>query len=224
LAYAETVEVLTGLYSSYDIADTTSVGVYSFTVLGVLENANYTVASIEDGTWIVDLRPLVIDAIDDSICAGDIPIFSFIINENGLVNGDTLSGALSVEDYLEIGTHTITQGTLTASGNYEIFFTEAILEVVDCDISVSDVTTSGLKVYPNPVSVGQKLYIDTPPEMLDGAAIEVYNMLGILIEKLTPTPALQLSIPIDSKYSEGAYMVVLKGKHGVQRVYGIVVD
>jgi len=47
----------------------------------------------------------------------------------GLVAGDTLTGALSREAGEDPGTYAITQGTLTAGDNYEITFTSAVLTI-----------------------------------------------------------------------------------------------
>ena len=57
---------------------------------------------------------------------GDVnPALTYQVGGSGLVNGDTLSGALatSATTASNVGTYGITQGTLAASSNYALNYT-----------------------------------------------------------------------------------------------------
>jgi len=75
--------------------------------------------------------------------------------------------------------------------------------------------------YPNPISVGEILYLksDIDNECLKDATIEVYDMRGRLIESFPLT----LQILIGDKYAFGVYRFILKGKDGFKKEFGIVV-
>ena len=62
------------------------------------------------------------------------PALTYQIGGSGLVNGDTLSGALatSATATSDVGIYGITQGTLAASSNYAFSFVGANLTVAPC--------------------------------------------------------------------------------------------
>ena len=68
------------------------------------------------------------------------------VGSAGLVNGDTLSGALatSATTASNVGTYGITQGTLAASGNYALNYASSNLNVTQRAITV----TADAKVAP----------------------------------------------------------------------------
>ena len=64
---------------------------------------------------------------------------TYQVGGSGLVNGDSLSGALatSATTASNVGTYGIAQGTLAASGNYALNYTSAILTVGQRAITVT---------------------------------------------------------------------------------------
>ena len=67
------------------------------------------------------------------------PALTYQVGGSGLVNGDTLSGALatSATTASNVGTYGITQGTLAASGNYALNYTSNNLTVTQRAITVT---------------------------------------------------------------------------------------
>jgi hypothetical protein len=51
--------------------------------------------------------------------------------DTGLVSGDLLSGALARDPGNTVGNYAITQGTLSASGNYALTFVGALFRIID---------------------------------------------------------------------------------------------
>ena len=71
-------------------------------------------------------------------------------NETGLVNGDTLTGALATTATTtsNVGAYGITQGTLAASSNYTLSYTGANLTVTAAALTVTANAQSGLTAPP----------------------------------------------------------------------------
>ena len=143
LANGDTESVLTFLSNSFGIDSTTLIGRYEMRVIGTLTNPNYHITSYDTGTWIVTERRLTVKAVDEIIDCGEIPILAYAIVSGSLINGDTLSGSLYVDNY-DIGIHTIQQGTLAISSNYQIIFIEGTLIVRDTDTSIWDILVNGI--------------------------------------------------------------------------------
>ena len=80
----------------------------------------------------VTQRALTVTADAKSRAYGDAnPALTYQVGGSGLVNGDTLSGALatSATTASNVGTYGIEQGTLAASGNYALNYTSTNLTV-----------------------------------------------------------------------------------------------
>jgi hypothetical protein len=80
----------------------------------------------------VTQRPLAVSADAQTRAYGDAnPALTYTIGERGLVNGDTLSGALATSATIASppGDYDITQGTLAASPNYAMIFSPNFLTV-----------------------------------------------------------------------------------------------
>ena len=143
LVNGETESVLTGISNNFPIDNTTPAGTYTLSVTGTLTNRNYNITAFDTGTWTVYKRPLTIKATDETIFYGDTPALAYEIVSGNLVNGDTLSGFLHV-DNCNTGIHTIEQGTLTAGNNYIITFMQGILTVIDTnDVSIKEIIVDG---------------------------------------------------------------------------------
>jgi len=93
-----------------------------------------------DGALTVTPRPITVTAADWSRIYGeDNPALSWTVGGRGLVNGDTLSGALATgaDAGSDVGEYTIGQGSLTASANYALSFTPGTLTVFPRAITVT---------------------------------------------------------------------------------------
>ena len=143
LANGEPGSVLTGLYNSFGINASTPPGVYTLTVEGALTNGNYTLTATATGVWTVNKRPITITAVSKTIGEGETPELEYEITSGSLVNGDVLTGALYCARPYTIGTHDITQGTLSAPAQYEVTFVPGILTVASMDVSINDVVVDG---------------------------------------------------------------------------------
>ncbi len=95
---------------------------------------NYVVTNGE-----ITAKPLTITAADETIDYGETPQLLYSITSGSLLPGEELSGSLAT-DNVEVGTHPILQGTLTAGNNYGITFVGATLTVRSVDVSVSSIT------------------------------------------------------------------------------------
>jgi hypothetical protein len=108
-----------------------NVGVYGITQ-GTLASPNYAISSFTGASLAVTSRAVTVMADAKSRAYGDAnPALTYQIGGSGLVNGDTLSGALatSATATSDVGIYGITQGTLAASSNYAFSFVGANLTV-----------------------------------------------------------------------------------------------
>ncbi|WP_106639819.1 MBG domain-containing protein [Allosphingosinicella vermicomposti] len=109
---------------------TSNVGNYAITQGGLTASGNY-VMTFKDGVLQVTPRALIVTAKNQSRQYGDAnPLLGF--DAIGLVNGDQLLGDLATEATAtsNVGAYAITQGGLTASGNYTLTFRNGSLQVV----------------------------------------------------------------------------------------------
>lgn len=116
-----------------------NVGEYVITVsLG--DNPKYDV-TVDGGAFTITAKTVTIKANDQrkTVCAVD-PELTYSVE--GLAEGDTLTGALTREAGEDMGTYSITQGTLAASGNYVIIFTGATFTIcenkVETDVNIDE--------------------------------------------------------------------------------------
>ncbi|MFJ6327309.1 MULTISPECIES: MBG domain-containing protein, partial [unclassified Rhizobium] len=106
-----------------------NVGAYAIGQ-GTLGNSNYSI-SYTGANLVINPRALTVTADALSKTYGDAnPALSYTVGGLGLVNGDTLSGALSTAagQYSNVGAYAIGQGTLDNS-NYSISYTGANLVI-----------------------------------------------------------------------------------------------
>ena len=108
-----------------------NVGAYGIRQGTLAASGNYALNYTSDDLT-VDPRALTVTADAKSRAYGDVnPALTYQVGGSGLVNGDTLSGALatSATTASNVGTYGIGQGTLAASGNYALNYTSANLTV-----------------------------------------------------------------------------------------------
>ena len=108
-----------GSVSNLSNAGTVSVNYSS----GLTSGAGYTFSGGTALTYNVTQRSLSVTANPQSMTYGNsVPVLTYTTGGLGLVNGDTLSGALATtaSNTANVGSYAITQGSLAASGNYNL--------------------------------------------------------------------------------------------------------
>ena len=106
-------------------SSTSNVGTYGITQGTLAASSNYTV-SYTGNNVTVGQRSLTVTANAQSMTYGNaVPTLTYVVGGSGLVNGDSLSGALATtaSSTSNVGTYGITQGTLAASSNYAVSYT-----------------------------------------------------------------------------------------------------
>src|SRR6202451_3579262 len=141
LTYTETGlvngDTLTGALAT-TATTTSNVGAYGITQ-GTLNNANYTI-TYDGANLTVTAAALTIAANAQTRAYGTAnPTLTY--TETGLVNGDTLTGALAttatVTSSVAGSPYAITQGTLAASSNYTLSYTGANLTVTAAALTIA---------------------------------------------------------------------------------------
>jgi hypothetical protein len=125
-------------------------------------------------------------------------------------------------------------GRVIPTGRYHIVFSENLSTCEQKYLSVQ--TISHIAAFPNPIYSGQTLYIETTEEVddLNHAVIEIYNIQGRLIETINISAGMITNarsadlqpvsrIPIDIKYSQGYYVIVLRDQNHNRKEVKIVV-
>ena len=143
-------------------AVTSSVGSYAVTQGTVAASANYALTFVS-GAITVTARPLTITATSLSRFTTDPnPTLTYTVGGRGLVNSDTLSGALATSATATAppSAYPITQGTLAATSNYAVSYVPGTLTVNACvfsagcsaDVSAQVTQQIAPAVQPPPVS------------------------------------------------------------------------
>ncbi|MEN9873501.1 MAG: hypothetical protein RL186_398, partial [Pseudomonadota bacterium] len=130
---------------------TSNVGTYGITQGDLSASGNYALTYVGDNLTVTQ-RALTVTADVLSRIYGDAnPALTYA--SNGLVNGDTLSGALATaaDATSNVGTYGITQGNLGASGNYNLTFTGNNLTVTQRALTVTADALSRIYGDANPV-------------------------------------------------------------------------
>ena len=116
-----------------------NVGTYGITQGTLAASGNYAL-NYASANLTVGQRAITVTADAKSRAYGDVnPALTYQIGGSGLVNGDTLSGALATPATTtsNVGVYGINQGTLAASGNYALNYTSANLTVGQRAITVT---------------------------------------------------------------------------------------
>ena len=116
-----------------------NVGSFAITQGSLTGGANYAI-SYTGANLSVAARPITITADAKTRVYGDAnPAFTYVTGGRGLVNGDTLTGALTTtaDTTTGIGAYAITQGSLAASPNYALAYTAANLGITVRPITVT---------------------------------------------------------------------------------------
>ena len=105
-------------------------------------DGNYTIALGGAGQFEIAPRPLAVTADSFSRACGIAnPPLIWTVDGDGLVNGDALSGALATAATADsaAGFYPITQGSLSAGGNYAMTFLDGLLTVTAIDGDTTDI-------------------------------------------------------------------------------------
>ena len=116
-----------------------NVGSYGITQGTLAASGNYAL-NYASANLTVTQRAITVTADAKSRAYGDAnPALTYQVGGSGLVNGDSLSGALatSATTASNVGTYGIGQGTLAASGNYALNYASADLTVTQRAITVT---------------------------------------------------------------------------------------
>ena len=138
----DTSAILGGLSLSTTATTTSNVGSYAITAGGsIISTAGQAYRLIQTPAALtVTQRAITVTADAKSRAYGDAnPALTYQVGGSGLVNGDTLSGALATPATTasNVGTYGIAQGTLAASGNYALNYASANLTVGQRAITVT---------------------------------------------------------------------------------------
>ncbi len=129
---------LTGVLAT-TASSTSNVGSYGITQGTLAASSNYAL-TYTGANVAVTARPLTVTADNQSMVYGNsVPTLTFEVGGSGLVNDDSLTGALATmaSSTANVGAYGITQGTVTASSNYALTFTGANVAVTTRPITVT---------------------------------------------------------------------------------------
>ncbi|WP_172448518.1 MBG domain-containing protein [Caulobacter mirabilis] len=129
------------------------VGTYAITQGDLAASANYDLTFIGSNLQITP-RALTVTADALSRIYGNTnPLLTYVVSGLGLVNGDTLTGALATGATTAsgVGSYAITQGDLAASSNYDLTFVGATLAITPRAITVTADALSRIYGNANPL-------------------------------------------------------------------------
>ena len=144
-------DTLTGALTT-DAGAASNVGQYAIAQGTLAATANYLL-TYTGANLSVTARPITVAADAQSRVYGDAnPALTYTVGGRGLVNGDTLGGALTTSAGAAsgVGQYAIAQGSLAAGGNYLLTYTGASLTVSARPISVTADTLARLYGDANP--------------------------------------------------------------------------
>ncbi|TNC09919.1 filamentous hemagglutinin N-terminal domain-containing protein, partial [Methylobacterium terricola] len=145
-------DALTGALTT-TAATSSSVGTYAIGQGNLAASPNYAVSYV-GADLAVTARPLTVTADAQSRVYGEAnPALTYTVRGRGLVNGDALTGALTTTAATgsSVGTYSIGQGNLTASGNYAMSYVGADLAVTARPLTITADTQSRVYGDANPV-------------------------------------------------------------------------
>ena len=145
-----------------------------------------------------------------------------------VINNPTLNGGYMFSSYrwFKDGTEIGVGQSWSAGANGEELSSSSVyhVEVVtlnhqilrSCESNIA-LKNIELKAYPNPVSLGQTLYIETDEILID-TVIEVYDIFGRCVDYIHGVST------VDIHYPTGIYVFVIKGNNGFRKELKIIVE
>ena len=148
------------------VAGTTNAGTYSITSGGIsgVGLSNYTITYVP-GAFTVSPKAITVTANNASMTYGDSALPNLSAQSTGLVNGDSLTGALSTTatayngiagSASSVGSYAITQGSLSAGPNYSVTFVPATLTVNPAVLTIA--ANSQSTTYGTPIVLSQTAF------------------------------------------------------------------
>ncbi|MFG1422819.1 MBG domain-containing protein [Roseixanthobacter liquoris] len=134
-------------------SSTTGIGLYGITQGSLTASANYGL-TYTGANLSITPRPLSVTADNQSMVYGNAaPALTYVVGGAGLVNGDTLTGALatSAASTSDVGTYVIEQGALAASSNYAVGYGAGVVSVIPRAIAVAAINQQRPVGTANPV-------------------------------------------------------------------------
>jgi hypothetical protein len=114
---------------SLERASGNDVGSYAITKGTLSAGGNYDL-TVTPGTLTITKKPITVAADDKSKTYGDAdPALTVSVPAGALEQGDSLSGELTREPGQNVGSYSITKGTLSAGGNYDLTVTPGTLTI-----------------------------------------------------------------------------------------------
>ncbi|WP_210161632.1 S-layer family protein, partial [Rhodopseudomonas sp. B29] len=122
----------------------TNAGTYNYATANLLTvtdgSGNSAYVDYGTGTLTVNTRSITVTAdAQTQVYGSAVPTLTYTVGGSGLVNGDTLTGALAstASSTANVGSYGITQGTLAASANYALTYTGSNVSVTARPITVT---------------------------------------------------------------------------------------
>jgi hypothetical protein len=160
------------------------VGGYAITQGALTASANYALTFV-DGTLTITARGLTVTADDLSRIYGDAdPALTYSITSGALVSGDSINGLLTRAIGENVGDYAITQGTLSAGGNYTLTFVNGTLSIAPRAITITADDLARIYGDADPalthqVTSGNLVFGDTLTGSLTRAAGEAVGLYAI---------------------------------------------
>ena len=99
-----------------------------YVVASIAETANTTAATATSGSITISKRAITVipDSNQSKVYGTADPLLTYTVGGDGLVDGETLTGALFRVPGEKVGSYAINQGSLSASGNYDLTVTDSV--------------------------------------------------------------------------------------------------
>ena len=135
---------------------TANVGLYAITQGSLTAGGNYNLV-YTGANYSITARSLFVSATTglSSVYGSAIAPLTYTVGgltpTSGLVNGDTLSGALATgaTSHSNVGTYAVRQGTLSAGSNYNLSYTGAAYNITPAALTVTYTANAASSIYGN---------------------------------------------------------------------------
>ncbi|WP_180909165.1 MBG domain-containing protein, partial [Flavobacterium salmonis] len=121
-----------------------NIGNYAITQGSLSAGSNYTITYVSKD-FTITAKPITVtaNASQTKVYGTTDPVFAYTVSPS-LVSGDSFTGALSRTAGENVGVYTITQGTLSAGGNYTIMYNGSNFTITKADQVITWNQTLGL--------------------------------------------------------------------------------
>ncbi|MFZ4505345.1 MAG: MBG domain-containing protein, partial [Microbacteriaceae bacterium] len=121
-----------------------TAGTYDITTGTLSGGSNYTVSGVTPGTFTIEARPITVTMGNDSKDYGtaDPASFAYTVTTGNLVNSDTATGSGSRVAGANVGSYTISKGSLSFGANYDVTFVDGSFTINPVAIELTAVNKS----------------------------------------------------------------------------------